>query len=278
MNKSKALMVRMGLIETINYDTMTLDERIDFYRKKSKQCDNINENVMDIYYNIKSNNHKPLVIEKITLDRVINKHGKNGLIILSANRFNKSEEENIKNNQELINFIKQNNYSFLPTYGGYRNSETGEIGDYEPSYIVFNYDLNGNSRDFNELKEFGMKMCRQFEQDCITIKEPNKAAYWIDANGNKESLIHHVREQFFCADPVKYMPVLRQIRVSKSARMMRSYVIGMYTNESNVHICQICKEPAQFVEAVEIANFGLELPQMHLCLCKNCASKYKSII
>ena len=185
MNKSKDLMVRMGLIETINYDTMTLDERIDFYRKKSKQCDNINENVMDIYYNIKSNNHKPLVIEKITLDRVINKHGKNGLIILSANRFNKSEEENIKNNQELINFIKQNNYSFLPTYGGYRNSETGEIGDYEPSYIVFNYDLNGNSRDFNELKEFGMKMCRQFEQDCITIKEPNKAAYWIDANGNK---------------------------------------------------------------------------------------------
>lgn len=94
---------------------------------------------------------------------------------------------------------------------------------------------------------------------------------------NKDSLIQHVREQFFCADPVKYMPVLRQIRVSKSARMMRSYVIGMYTNESNAHICQICKEPAQFVESVEIANFGLELPQMHLCLCKNCASKYKSI-
>lgn len=94
---------------------------------------------------------------------------------------------------------------------------------------------------------------------------------------NKESLIQHVREQFFCADPVKYMPVLRQIRVSKSARMMRSYVIGMYTNESNVHICQMCKKPAQFVEAVELAKFGIELPQMHLCLCKNCASKYKSI-
>lgn len=94
---------------------------------------------------------------------------------------------------------------------------------------------------------------------------------------NKDSLIQHVREQFFCADPVKYMPVLRQIRVSKSTRMMRSYVIGMYTNESNAHICQICKEPAQFVEVTEIANFGLELPQMHLCLCKNCASKYKSI-
>ncbi|MDE7430854.1 MAG: hypothetical protein K2N34_02920 [Lachnospiraceae bacterium] len=94
---------------------------------------------------------------------------------------------------------------------------------------------------------------------------------------NRESLIQHVREQFFCADPVKYMPVLRQIRVSKSARMMRSYVIGMYTNDSNAHICQICREPAQFVEVVEIANYGLELQQMHLCLCKNCASEYKSI-
>jgi len=118
------------------------------------------------------------------------------------------------------------------------------------------------------------------EEDEETVFQPND---WISSEfpihkvHNKESLMQHVREQFFCADPVKYMPVLRQIRVSKSARMMRSYAIGMYTNESNAHICQICKDPAQFVEVVEIANFGLELPQMHLCLCKNCASKYKSI-
>lgn len=94
---------------------------------------------------------------------------------------------------------------------------------------------------------------------------------------NKESLVQHVREQFFCADPVKYMPVLRQIRVSKSSKAMHAYVFGMYMNESNIDICQMCKEPAQFVEATEIANFGIELPQFHLCLCKNCASRYKAI-
>lgn len=121
---------------------------------------------------------------------------------------------------------------------------------------------------------------KNYDEDGEVVFNPEN---WVSSEfpihkvRNKDSLIQHVREQFFCADPVKYMPVLRQIRVSKSARMMRSYVIGMYTNESNAHICQICKEPAQFVEAVEIANFGLELPQMHLCLCKNCASKYKSI-
>lgn len=119
-----------------------------------------------------------------------------------------------------------------------------------------------------------------YEKDEEAVFQPDS---WISSEfpihkvRNKESLIQHVREQFFCADPVKYMPVLRQIRVSKSARMVRSYVIGMYTNESNVHICQICKEPVPFIEVVEIANFGLELPQMHLCLCKNCASKYKAI-
>lgn len=133
-------------------------------------------------------------------------------------------------------------------------------------------------------RELGLQVGEATEE---AYKEDEEAVFqpdsWISSEfpihkvRNKESLMQHVREQFFCADPVKYMPVLRQIRVSKSARMMRSYVIGMYTNESNAHICQICREPAQFVEAVEIANFGLELPQMHLCLCKNCASKYKSI-
>lgn len=96
---------------------------------------------------------------------------------------------------------------------------------------------------------------------------------------NKESLIQHVREQFFCADPVKYQPVLRQIRVSKSQRLVRSYALGMYINESNIQICQMCKEPTrtQFVDVTEIANYGIELPQLHLCLCTNCSRKYKSI-
>lgn len=78
------------------------------------------------------------------------------------------------------------------------------------------------------------------EEDEEAVFQPDS---WISSEfpihkvHNKESLIQHVREQFFCADPVKYLPVLRQIRVSKPAGMVRSYVIGMYTNESNVHIC-----------------------------------------
>lgn len=92
---------------------------------------------------------------------------------------------------------------------------------------------------------------------------------------NKESLIEHVRQQFFCADPTKYEKVLRQIRVSKNPKVVKAYTTGMYTNDSNVKICQICREPIEFVEVTEISNYGIEMNQLNLCLCKNCASKYK---
>lgn len=96
---------------------------------------------------------------------------------------------------------------------------------------------------------------------------------------NHDNLIRQVREEFFCADPVTYQKVWRQIRVSKSSKTVRTYVTGMYTNESDKIMCQMCKEPfdASYIEAIELANLGIELPQVHLCLCKNCAIDYKNI-
>lgn len=92
---------------------------------------------------------------------------------------------------------------------------------------------------------------------------------------NLDSLIEHVRQEFFCADPVRYRKVLRQIRTSKSPKTIRAYTLGMYVNESDTQICQMCKKPAAFVDVTEIANFGIEMPQLNLCLCRNCSSRYK---
>lgn len=94
---------------------------------------------------------------------------------------------------------------------------------------------------------------------------------------NIETLEQHVREQFFCADPIRYREVWRSIRVSKSPKTVRAYTMGMYTNKGQVKLCQMCKKPADYADAVEIANYGMELPQMHLCLCKNCSSRYKQL-
>ncbi len=87
----------------------------------------------------------------------------------------------------------------------------------------------------------------------------------------------HVRQQFFFADPVTYVKVMRQIRSSKDSKSVRAYTVGMYQNESDVNICQMCKNPSKSVEAVEIANFEIEMPQLHLSLCPNCASVYKAL-
>ena len=106
---------------------------------------------------------------------------------------------------------------------------------------------------------------------------------WVDHEfpvnrvNNIEYLVRHVQEQFYCADPTRYQKVWRQIRVSKNAKADRSYAIGMYTNASNTKICQMCKEPTVFVEVDQIANFGIEMPQLNLCLCRNCSAKYKAI-
>lgn len=93
---------------------------------------------------------------------------------------------------------------------------------------------------------------------------------------NREYLFEHVWQEFFCADPIKYQKVLRQIRVSKNPQISRSYAIGMYTNQNNTKICQMCKEAIDFVEVTEIANYGIEMNQLNLCFCRNCASKYRS--
>lgn len=92
-----------------------------------------------------------------------------------------------------------------------------------------------------------------------------------------DNLIEHVREQFYCADPTQYREVLRQIRVSKSPKTVRAYTMGMYTNDSNVCICQMCKQPSQLIDATEISNYGIEMSQLNLCLCPNCSRKYKLI-
>ena len=113
--------------------------------------------------------------------------------------------------------------------------------------------------------------------DVFNIEEYISYDFPVSRVRNMDSLIEHVRQQFFCADQVKYEKVLRQIRTSKPADAARAYVKGMYTNDSYMEICQMCKKPATQIFATEIANYGIELPQFHLCLCPTCSGVYTAI-
>ena len=99
----------------------------------------------------------------------------------------------------------------------------------------------------------------------------------VNRVSNIDYLVRHVQEQFYCADPTTYQKVWRRIRVSKNAKADRTYAIGMYTNASNTKICQICRKPVAFIEVPQIANFGIEMPQLNLCLCRECSAQYSAI-
>lgn len=145
-------------------------------------------------------------------------------------------------------------------------------------------DENSKAAILNQLaKELGMlvsaapayrKQTEEVEDD-FDLNELISNEFPVKSLRNKERLIAHIKQQFFCADPITYRQVWRQIRVSKNHRIVRAYAMGMYTNESDVKICQMCKQPIEQAEVVEIANFSIELEQLNLCLCRNCAGTYK---
>ena len=94
---------------------------------------------------------------------------------------------------------------------------------------------------------------------------------------NIDYLVRHVQEQFYCADTTKYEMVLRRIRLSKNSKADNAYAEGMYTNTSNVTICQRCKKPTETPWVNQISNFGIEMSQLNLCFCPNCSGEYKQI-
>lgn len=133
-------------------------------------------------YNI-NNTYSLQTLNEETLSRIINKHGKDGFIIVSANRSGLDNETNNKNTKNLINDLKISQYGYFPVYGGYHGTD-GVVDSYEPSFIVFNHTKNnGELTDFSDLKLFAIQMCGKYNQDSVLIKEPNTRPYYINKDG-----------------------------------------------------------------------------------------------
>jgi hypothetical protein len=90
---------------------------------------------------------------------------------------------------------------------------------------------------------------------------------------NIEKLRNEIIREFYEAEPVRYEKVYRSIRVSKD--YARELIKSEYTNESGVTVCQICRKQTENAEVVELFNTGREIPEMHLCLCPECAEVYR---
>ena len=183
--------IRLTESELVNVVKSVLNEekerivRKEDFKKRHKRCTSLKEDVMKRYWNIDFQ-CAPVLVEKITIDRLMKKHGDNGFVIISANRSDMDDERNTKATQELIRDIKRSGFSYLPTYGGYRGSDD-VVDSFEPNFTVFNYDINGNPTNFDDLHKFAIDMCGKYEQDSVYINEPGKAPEYQNKDGEKVS-------------------------------------------------------------------------------------------
>lgn len=131
-------------------------------------------------------------------------------------------------------------------------------------------------------KDLGVEITMRKNNDEIEVFDPND----FDMNEfpvrhivNRERLDRYVENQFYAADSVRYKDVVIRRRQNDNQQISKAYVKGMYTNHYGKIICQSCRRIMSDGEvyAVEIANYGVEMEQLHLCLCPNCYQKYGSI-
>lgn len=147
-------------------------------------------------------------------------HGKDGMIIISANRsgiesyvegndlsaeykqwlsLNKESdnEENrnrflsIRNKeaeQNLKRDLQNSPFAYSPVYGGYHGSD-GVDDSFEPSFIVYCHGkrYSTDKEPFEKLYNFAIELCRKYKQDSVYVQAPNEAPVWIGQNGEKLS-------------------------------------------------------------------------------------------
>lgn len=67
------------------------------FRRKHGKAICMTEDVMSRFYGIKTNGNKPVPLGKMALNRLLDKHGANGMINISANRGDLNHDENDEN-------------------------------------------------------------------------------------------------------------------------------------------------------------------------------------
>lgn len=128
----------------------------------------------------------PLLEDKAK--RLINMHSKNGFVVISACRANKTRQENLQRIENLKKDLKEMGWSYTVAYGGgFKEKGEGEFDTSkakfnEISFVVYNY--NKNKR--NLLKDM-LSLCGKYEQDDIYYQEPDGKAYWYNSKGEKDA-------------------------------------------------------------------------------------------
>lgn len=136
---------------------------------------------------------KKIDLKETTLTKMLTKHSDAGYIIITAFRGEFEYKENVKRNQKLKSDIDKSEFSYIPVWGGFieTDSETGEQKEVkERSFVVLNFKRGSkeSSPDSEELKKLGRVLCKKYNQESYLYKPQGNEtqAFYINSMGKVE--------------------------------------------------------------------------------------------
>jgi len=89
-------------------------------------------------------------------------------------------DENNKRTIELKNDLKNNNLSFIPVYGGFKETNSSKA-KVEKSFIVFPFNMRTKQYiDFNDFANLILELGYDYQQDSVLIKYPEDSPVYYD--------------------------------------------------------------------------------------------------
>ena len=117
-------------------------------------------------------------LTEATLNRLVKGHDKDGYVILSASRGDKTDAENNRRFEELKKTVWNLGYSYIPVFGGYSEEDHGEV--FEKSLFVLAKNKKEAEIDFDKFVEDMREIGSSYEQDSILVKYPDKAPMYLN--------------------------------------------------------------------------------------------------
>lgn len=158
------------------------------------------------------------LLSEANLNHIMKNAEQNGIIIISANRdsiesdvpnadlssqYNSFlQENNLTDSEELrdkwltnrnkqaykslYDVVRKSNYSYSQVYGGFKGTDN-VTAKYEPLFLIYSVDRQGNQLPFDELFELGKKLCLDFKQESFFAQAPGQAPNYYGADGEKQN-------------------------------------------------------------------------------------------
>ena len=143
-------------------------------------------------------------LTEATLNRLVKGHDKDGYIILSASRGDKTDAENNRRFEELKKTVWNLGYSYIPVFGGYSEEDHGEV--FEKSLFVLAKNKKEAEIDFDKFVEDMREIGSSYEQDSILVKYPDKAPMYLNLSTGEfdrpfdgEIKLNDVTQMYFTA-------------------------------------------------------------------------------